>query len=54
LPAFPGVEARRIIELIQSKRNYRLAGPNRLRISAQVPSVPERIAVIKGILKELS
>jgi len=50
----PPIEPRRIIELIQSKRNYRLAGPNRLRVSAQVPSVTERIALIKGILKELA
>ena len=50
----PPVEAQRIIHLIKSKRNYRLAGPDRLRITGQLPLVTERVGVIKGLLKELT
>ena len=50
----PPIEPMKIIKLIQTKRNYKLAGQDRLRIEAQMPDLQARLATLKGVFKELS
>ncbi|MGH8751887.1 MAG: transcription-repair coupling factor [Burkholderiales bacterium] len=50
----PPLDAAKIIALIQHKRNYRLSGPDRLRIQAELPDVKVRVAAIKEAFSELS
>jgi transcription-repair coupling factor (superfamily II helicase) len=49
----PPLEPGRIIELIQSKRGYRLAGQDRLRIEARLPDAEARIAAVRRVYGEL-
>jgi transcription-repair coupling factor (superfamily II helicase) len=39
---------------VQSRRNYRLAGQDRIRIEASMPDVQTRIAAIRQAFKELT
>ncbi len=48
------VDAAKIIQLIQQKRNYRLRGPERLQVEAQLPDPGARVALIKNLFKELA
>jgi len=50
----PPVDAAHIIRLVQSRRNYRLAGPDRLRITVKTPDAAARIEAIKEAFRELS
>jgi transcription-repair coupling factor (superfamily II helicase) len=50
----PPIDAGRIIALIQRNRNYKLSGPDRLRINLSAPQIPERVAQVKSVLKELA
>ncbi len=50
----PPVDATKIIDLMQQKRNYRLNGPDRLRIEAELPDVKARVAAIREAFSELS
>ncbi|WP_283149651.1 transcription-repair coupling factor [Silvimonas soli] len=47
------VEPIKIITLIQSKKNYRLAGQDRLRVDGNWPEAPLRAARVKELLGEL-
>lgn len=50
----PPIEAIKIIQLIQSSKEYSMSGPDRLIIRTQIPDVSERIKKIKelmGLLK---
>ncbi len=47
------VEPFRILKLIQSKKNYRLAGPERLRVEGNWPEAALRAVRVKEILNEL-
>jgi transcription-repair coupling factor (superfamily II helicase) len=49
----PPIEPLRIIKLIQSRRNYKLAGQDRLRIEAELPDVKARVAAIRSTFAEL-
>ena len=49
----PPVEAHRIIHLIQSQRNIKLAGPDKLRITVSAPKVADRVVEIKKLMKAL-
>ena len=40
--------------LMQSNKNYRLAGPDRLRVSAVMDDVETRIQTVKTVLKKLA
>lgn len=42
-----------ILHLIQNKRSYSLAGPDKLRITIDLPEVPIRVARLKALLQEL-
>ncbi|HUL40909.1 MAG TPA: transcription-repair coupling factor [Burkholderiales bacterium] len=50
----PPVNAAKIIRLIQQKQNFRLNGPDRLRIEAKLPDIKARVAAIKEAFNELS
>ena len=50
----PPIDPMKIIKLIQTKRNYKLAGPDRLRIEANTDDVTARVALIKEVFKLLS
>ncbi|MGH8744836.1 MAG: transcription-repair coupling factor [Burkholderiales bacterium] len=50
----PPVDAAKIIRLMQQKSNYRLSGPDRLRIEADLPDIKSRVAAIKVAFGELS
>ena len=48
------VEPERVIALVQKHKNFKLAGPDRLRVEAQLPGVRERVNQVKNILFLLS
>lgn len=48
------VEPQRVIALVHKHRNFKLAGPDRLRIEADLPGVRERVAEVKQVLRLLS
>lgn len=47
------IDPLKIINLIQSKRNYKLAGPDKLRVEINLPDAPIRAARTKSLLQEL-
>ena len=49
----PPIEPIKIIQLIQTKRHYKLAGPEKLKIESKLPDLGIRIARIKELFKEL-
>ncbi|UTH76728.1 transcription-repair coupling factor [Chromobacterium sp. IIBBL 290-4] len=49
----PPIDPVKIIMLIQSKKNYRLAGQDKLRVEQALPEVAQRIVKVKEVLKEL-
>jgi len=49
----PPLEPARIIKLIQTKRNYKLAGQDRLRIEVKLPELKARVAEIRRVFAEL-
>ena len=49
----PPIDPLRMIQLIQRKANYKLAGPDRLRISIQTNTWQDRVQHIHAVLKEL-
>jgi transcription-repair coupling factor (superfamily II helicase) len=50
----PPIDPMKIIKLMQTRRNYKLAGPDRLRIEANTDDVASRVALIKDVFKLLS
>lgn len=49
----PPIDPMKIIKLIQTKRNYKLAGPDRLRIEVKLPELKARVAEIRKTFAEL-
>lgn len=49
----PPIDPMKIIKLIQTKRNYKLAGPDRLRIDVKIPELKARVAEIRKVFAEL-
>ena len=49
----PPIEPARVLALVQQKKNYRLTGPDRLRIEAALPDVKTRVAAIREAFGEL-
>jgi transcription-repair coupling factor (superfamily II helicase) len=49
----PPIDPARIIRLIQQKPGCRLAGPDKIKISAAMPEVEQRVATIKQLVSEL-
>ncbi|RXZ43386.1 transcription-repair coupling factor [Crenobacter cavernae] len=50
----PPIDPMKIIGLIQSKKQYKLAGQDKLRIEVEIDDVGERIARVKAVLRELA
>ncbi len=50
----PPIDPLKIIKLIQTRRNYKLAGPDRLRIEIKLPELKARVAEIRKVFAELS
>ena len=48
------VDAAKLVHLIQTRRNYKLAGPDKLRVTIHSNTLSERVINIKTILKEIS
>jgi len=49
----PPIEPIRIIQLIQKKKNYKLAGQDRLRIETATPDLKSRVTEIRRLFAEL-
>lgn len=43
-----------MIQLVQQRRHYKLAGQDKLRIEKPIASVRDRVVEIKNILRELT
>jgi transcription-repair coupling factor (superfamily II helicase) len=50
----PPIDSAKIIRLVQSRKNIKLSGPDRLRIEAGMPDVAARTAQVRAILRELA
>ncbi|MEN3352593.1 MAG: hypothetical protein V7640_751 [Betaproteobacteria bacterium] len=50
----PPIEPMKVLKLVQSRRNYRLAGPDRIRVELKLPDLQARVAAIRQVLKELA
>jgi transcription-repair coupling factor (superfamily II helicase) len=50
----PPIEPIKVLKLVQSRRNYRLAGPDRIRVELKLPDLQARVAAIRQVLKELA
>ncbi|MBB5019797.1 transcription-repair coupling factor (superfamily II helicase) [Chitinivorax tropicus] len=50
----PPIDPMKIIQLIQSNRQYKLAGPEKLKIEAKLPELAPRIRLIKDFFKALA
>ncbi len=50
----PPIDPVKIIQLIQQKPNYKLHGPDRLKIETKIPKVFDRVNTVKALLKELA
>ncbi|WP_124950036.1 transcription-repair coupling factor [Sulfuriferula thiophila] len=50
----PPIDPARLIELIQTRRHYKLAGPDKLRVTIVSNTLTERVKNIRNLLKELS
>ena len=48
------IHPHRVIQLVQQKRQYKLAGQDKLRIEKAFENVRDRVSEIKSILRELS
>ncbi len=49
----PPIDPMKIIKLIQTKRNYKLAGQDKLRIEANTDDLASRVALIKDVFRQL-
>ena len=50
----PDIEPARIIQLIQTRKGWRLAGPDKLRIDTKLTEVAMRVVRLREILKDLA
>ena len=48
------IHPQRVIQLVQQKRHYKLAGQDKLRIEKPIAGLRERVVEIKNILRELA
>lgn len=49
----PPIDPMKIIQLVQNRKNFKLGGPDRLRVEAKMPDVAARAAQVRNVLKEL-
>ena len=50
----PPLEPRKLIDLVQRRRNLRLTGPDRLQLEAKLPSWPERVQAARDLMQQLA
>ena len=50
----PPVEPMKLIKLIQTRRDYKLSGQDRLKIERSCPTLEKRLALVTEFLKEIS
>ena len=50
----PPVDPMKLIKLIQSKREYKLAGQDRLKIEKASPTLEKRVELVRGFLREIA
>ncbi|MFN5883406.1 MAG: transcription-repair coupling factor, partial [Burkholderiales bacterium] len=50
----PPIPPERLIRFIQSRRDARLSGPNRLRLNLQTPDLGQRVQRLREVIKALS
>src|SRR5688572_12252391 len=50
----PPIEPIKVLKLVQSRRNYKLAGPNGIRIESQLPDLASKSAAIRKAYAELA
>jgi transcription-repair coupling factor (superfamily II helicase) len=50
----PPIDPAKVLALVQKKRNYRLAGQDRLRVEQKMPEVRDRVAAAREILAQLA
>jgi transcription-repair coupling factor (superfamily II helicase) len=50
----PPIDPARVLNLVRQKKNYRLAGQDKLRIELALPDVPSRVAAIRQAFGELA
>jgi transcription-repair coupling factor (superfamily II helicase) len=50
----PPVDPAKLIKLIQTRREFKLAGPDRLRIEKSAPTLDRRVELVRGFLKEIA
>jgi transcription-repair coupling factor (superfamily II helicase) len=50
----PPIEPIKVLKLVQSRRNYKLAGPNGIRIEAKLADLQAKIAAIRQAFSELA
>ena len=49
----PPIEPIKVLNLVQTRRNYRLAGQDRLRIEASLPDIGARVAAVREVFTAL-
>ena len=52
--AKPSIDPARVFRLVQSKRQYRLAGPDKLRIETRMPDLHARVSALRAAFVELT
>ncbi|MBI4195344.1 MAG: transcription-repair coupling factor [Betaproteobacteria bacterium] len=50
----PPIEPVKVLKLVQTRRNYRLAGQDKLRIEAPLPDARARVAAVREVFAELA
>jgi transcription-repair coupling factor (superfamily II helicase) len=50
----PPVDPMKLIKLIQTRREYKLAGPDRLKITKDSPTLDRRLALVGDFLREIA
>ena len=50
----PPIESIKVLKLVQTRKNYRLAGQDRLRIEAELPDMGARVAAVREAFTALS
>jgi transcription-repair coupling factor (superfamily II helicase) len=49
----PPIDPMKIIQLVQNRKNFKLNGPDRLRVEAKMPDVAARAAQVRNVLNDL-
>jgi len=49
----PPIDPLKLIKLIQNKREYKLAGQDRLKVMKDCPTLEKRVALVKEVLREI-